>query len=132
MISTACTGTPAGVTGPGALAVRPAPRAGMDGAALVVRPRHGTAAPVAVATPYQLTGTGLTGVTVAVQGTSLPTAGLLGINARRADVFSTDVFSADVFSADVFSADVFGTDTTDPTSIERTTLGIHSPRRPQS
>jgi hypothetical protein len=94
----------------------------MDGAALVVRPRRGTAAPVAVATPYQLTGTGLTGVTVAVQGTGLPTAGLLGISAPGSDVSSTDVFGTDVF----------GTDATDHTSIERTTLGIHSSRRPPS
>jgi hypothetical protein len=122
VISTACIGTPAGVTGPGALAVRPAPRAGMDGAALVVRPRHGTAAPVAVATPYQLTGTGLTGVTVAVQGTGLPTAGLLG----------TDLFGTAVFGIDVHTG-VLRTDTTDPKPIhERTTLGIPSPRRPQS
>ena len=122
MINTSWICTPAGVSGPGALAVRPAPRTGMDGAALVVRPRRGTAAPVAVATPYQLTGTGLTGVTVAVQGTGLPTAGLLGISAPGSDVSSTDVFGTDVF----------GTDTTDHTSIERTTLGIHSSRRPPS
>jgi hypothetical protein len=94
----------------------------MDGAALVVRPRHGTAAPVAVATPYQLTGTGLTGVTVAVQGTGLPTAGLLGTG-----LFGTAVFGIDVHTG------VLRTDTTDPKPIhERTTLGIPSPRRPQS
>ena len=122
MISTPWICTPAGVSGPGALAARPAPRTGVDGAALVVRPRHGTAAPVAVATPYQLTGTGLTGVTVAVQGTGLPTAGLLGTGP-----FSTAVFGIDVHTG------VLRTDSTDPKPIhERTTLGIPSPRRPQS
>ena len=122
MISTPWICTPAGVSGPGALAARPAPRTGVDGAALVVRPRHGTAAPVAVATPYQLTGTGLTGVTVAVQGTGLPTAGLLGTG-----LFGTAVFGIDVHTA------VRRTDSTDPKPThERTTLEIPSPRRPQS
>ena len=127
MISTPWICTPAGVSGPGALAARPAPRTGTDGAALVVRPRHGTAAPVAVATPYQLTGTGLTGVTVAVQGTGLPTAGLLG-----SDVLGTDFRTGP--GTDVLGTE-FGTDvtTTDPKPIhQRTTLGIPSPRRPQS
>ena len=127
MISTPWICTPAGVSGPGALTARPAPRTGTDGAALVVRPRHGAAAPVAVATPYQLTGTGLTGVTVAVQGTGLPTAGLLGTGLSGTAVFGTAVFGIDVHTC------VLRTDTTDPKPVhERTTLGIPSPRRPQS
>ncbi|SDC03867.1 hypothetical protein SAMN05660690_0298 [Geodermatophilus telluris] len=115
MISTPSICTPAGVSGPGALAVRPA-------WAVVVptaRPRYGV---VRSLTPFDLTGTAVAAPAAPLQGTGLPT-GVLGT-----DVFGTDVFGTDVVATGVVIVADQRTDTTHM----RHTLGNHSPGRPQS
>ncbi|SFO92178.1 hypothetical protein SAMN05660464_1549 [Geodermatophilus dictyosporus] len=121
MTSTPWTCTPAGVPGPGVLAVRPA-------AAVVVpaaRPRY---AAVRAMTPFDLTGTAVAAPAAPVRGTGLPVAGPLGTGVRGTDVFATGVFGTGVFGTGVvITAD-------QRTDIENThhTLGNHSPGGPQS
>ncbi|MGR7023707.1 hypothetical protein [Geodermatophilus sp. URMC 62] len=124
--------TPAGVSGPGALAAR-APQAGaLGGVTPSVRPRR---AVVRAMTPFALTGTGLAAAGVAVHGTGLPTAGL-----AATDVLGTGVLGAGFLGTAVIGTDVFGIGartgvlrtTTDPKPTTSTTLGIPPPRRPQS
>jgi hypothetical protein len=98
VISTPWICAPAGVPGPGALAVR-APQAGaLGGVTPSARPRY---AVVRTMTPFGLTGTG--------------------------------VFGSGVVGTDQLGTGVVGTAPIASTPIhERTTLGIHPPRRPQS
>ncbi len=132
MTDTSWIATPAGVSGPGALAVR-APQAGaLGGVTPSARPRG---AVVRAMTPFALTGTGLAAAGVAVHGTGLLTAGLSATGLIGTDVFGTDVFGTDVIGTDVFGigarTGVLRT-TTDPKPTTSTTLGIPPPRRPQS
>ncbi|PRY51786.1 hypothetical protein LY71_101158 [Geodermatophilus tzadiensis] len=116
MISTPSICTPAGVTGPGALAARPAPAVVVPTA----RPRY---AVVRSMTPFELTGTAVVAPTAPAQGTGLPTAALPGT-----DVFGTRVFGTGVLGTGVVAVADQRTD------IENThhTLGNHPPGRPQS
>jgi hypothetical protein len=84
--------------------------------ALVVRPAAGDAvltarprrAAVRALTPFDLTGTALAAPAAPFHGTGLPVAGRFGTGVVGADAPTTDI------------------------SIERHTLGIHPPGRPQS
>ena len=116
MISTPWICTPAGVPGPGALAVRPA----QADVVPTARPRY---AAVRSMTPFDLTGTAVVAPTAPAQGTGLPTAALPGTDVLGTRVFGTRVLGTGV----VIAAD-------QRTDIENThhTLGNHSPGRPQS
>ncbi len=100
---------PAGVSAWGALDVRPAG----TGAVPTARPRY---AAVRAMTPSDLVGTACTAPNAPVQGTGVPTVGV-------AAPFGTGVFGTDVFGTDAHRTDI---------STQRTTLGIHSPGRPES
>ena len=127
MTNTSLICAPAGVSGPGAPAVR-APQAGaLGGVTPSARPRHTVAWSM---TPFALTGTGLAAAGVAVHGTGLPTAGLTATGLFGTDVIGTDVFETDVFGIGA-RLGVLRT-TTDPKPTTSTTLGIPPLRRPQS
>jgi hypothetical protein len=97
---------PAGVSALGGLDVRPAGCAADRDAVRWARPRY---AVVRSLTPFDLTGTAVAAPTAPIQGTGLP-----------ADPRGTEKF--------VPAATVAGGQHTD----NSTTLGIHSPGRPQS
>ncbi|MGY1670234.1 hypothetical protein [Geodermatophilus sp. SYSU D00710] len=101
---------PAGVSAWGALDVRPAG----TGMVPTARPRYAVAR---TATPLELTGTGCAAATAPVQGTGVPTAG--GVIAP----FGTSVPGTGLLGTDAHRT---------TTKQQRTTLGIHSPGRPQS
>jgi hypothetical protein len=111
MIDTRFACAPAGVTARGGLDVRPAGLAALPPS----RPRY---AVVRSMTPFDLTGTAVAAPPAPVQGTGLPAAGAVA-------PFGTPVTGTGVA--------VIGTDAPQlHNSKQRTTLGIHSPGRPQS
>ncbi|SNR90075.1 hypothetical protein SAMN04488107_0529 [Geodermatophilus saharensis] len=105
MIDTRFALAPAGVSAWGALDVRPA------GTGAVPTARHRYAV-VRVLKPSDLAGGVCTAPGAPLQGTGVPTVG------GTAAPFGTDVIGTEVFDTDI--------------STQRTTLGIHSPGRPQS
>ena len=109
---------PAGVSAWGALDVRAARTTGLTGVLPYTRPRY---APVRSLTPFGLTGTACAAAAAPIQGTGLPTA------APVAEPFGTGVLGTAVFGTAVFGTDAHRTDIDNST-----TLGIHSPGRPQS
>ncbi len=111
---------PAGVPAWGGSAARPAP----GGAVAAVRLRY---AAVRSVTPSEVTGTATTGVTAPFQGTDLPTGG------RLTEQFGSPVPLTYVPATDVPATGLTGTDA-QRTDVQHngTTLGIHSPGRPQS
>ncbi|MGY1693421.1 MULTISPECIES: hypothetical protein [unclassified Geodermatophilus] len=105
MIDTRFALAPAGVSAWGALDVRPAG----TGAVPPTRDRY---ALVRALVPSELIGGACTAPDAPVQGTGVPTVG------GTAAPFGTRVTGTDVFDTHI--------------STQRTTLGIHSPGRPQS
>ncbi len=111
MIDTRCALAPAGVSTLGGLDVRPA----VPGCTPPAGPRY---AVVRSMTPFDLTGTAVAAPLAPIPGTGLPSFG-------RVAPFGTPVAGTGVA--------VIGTDALqDHNSKQRTTHGIHSPRRPQS
>ena len=111
MIDTRCALAPAGVSSRGGLDVRPA----VGGCTPPAGPRY---AAVRSVTPFDLTGTAVAAPGAPFQGTGLPATGLVA-------PFGTPVAGTGVA--------VIGTDAPQVhNSKQRTTLGIHSPGRPQS
>ena len=104
---------PAGVSAWGALDVRAARTTGLTGVLPYPRPRY---APVRSLSPFELTGTACAAAAAPIQGTGLPTA------APVAEPFGTGVLGTAVFGTDAHRTDIDNS----------TTLGIHSPGRPQS
>jgi hypothetical protein len=112
MIATSFADAPAGVLTPGGPDVRPAAGGCTPP---IARPRY---AVVRTMTPFDLTGTAVAAPTAPLPGTGLPSVG-----ARPP--FGTPVAGTGVA--------VIGTDAPQfHKSNQRTTLGIHSPGRPQS
>ncbi len=111
MIDTRFACAPDGVTARGGLDVRPAGLAALPPS----RPRY---AVVRSMTPFDLTGTAVAAPTAPIQGSGLPSTG-------RVAPFGALVAGTGVV--------VIGTDALRfHNSKQRTTLGIHSPGRPQS
>jgi hypothetical protein len=111
MIGTRCAPAPAGVSALGDLEVRPA----VAGWTPPAGPRY---AVVRSMTPFDLTGTAVAAPTAPIQGSGLPSTG-------RVAPFGAPVAGTGVV--------VIGTDALRfHNSKQRTTLGIHSPGRPQS
>ncbi len=115
---------PAGVPAWGGSPARPA----AGGAVAAVRLRY---AAVRSVTPSEVTGTATTGATTGVtapfQGTGLPTGG------RLTEQFGSPVPATCIPATDVPATELTGTDA-QLTDFQHngTTLGIHSPGRPQS
>ena len=113
MIDVRCTFAPAGVSAWGALDVRAARTTGLTGVLPYPRPRY---APVRSLSPFELTGTACAAAAAPIQGTGLPVA------APVAEPFGTGGTGTAVLGADAHRTDFDNS----------TTLGIHSPGRPQS